>query len=158
MSTSKHSFGNYVNMRMERVALDARNAADKVYRRKCGLDIQHIRILRIVAATPGQAVNWVVRESNLDRTLVSRIISKLVKKGLLERTISHEDARQFLLWTTEAGEDMVDHANLLGDAMNLDLLSVLDQDELEVFERCLTKLAQWRPKEEQAASSTAALT
>lgn len=145
MTTLKDSFGRYINMRLERVALTARGAADRVYRRELGMDIEHIRILRIVSWKPDKPVSWVVRESNLDRTLVSRIISTLVKQGLLQRTISPSDARQFLLTTTPEGEERVREANVLGDALNLDLLSVLDQHELETLERCLQKLSQWKP-------------
>ena len=141
-----HSFGSYINMRLERVALTARDAADRVYRRELGMDIQHIRILRIVSAMPGKPVSWVVRESNLDRTLVSRIITTLVKQSLLERTISSIDARQYLLTTTSKGEQRVREANVLGDALNRDLLGVLDEHELDTLERCLQKLAQWQPR------------
>lgn len=147
MRPTKRSSRNYVNIRLEQVARTARDAADKVYRRECGMDILHIRILRIVAETPGKPVNWVVRESNLDRTLVSRMITNLVKRKLLERTISPDDARQFLLFTTPAGGEIVSRADVLGDALNLDLLSVLDHRELEIFEMCLAKLARWSPKE-----------
>lgn len=147
MALSKRSTRNYVNIRLEQVARTARDAADKVYRRECGMDILHIRILRIVAETPGRPVNWVVGESNLDRTLVSRMITNLVKRNLLERTISPDDARQFLLETTPAGQKIVDQANVLGDALNSDLLGVLSPQELETFETCLAKLAQWRPKD-----------
>ncbi|MGN6770432.1 MAG: MarR family winged helix-turn-helix transcriptional regulator [Rhizobiaceae bacterium] len=145
MPSQKQVFRNYVNRRLERLAQTARETADQVYRRECGIDIQRIRILRIVSAVPGQPVNSVVRESDFDRTLVSRIITDLVKRGFLSRTISPEDARQFLLTTTPAGEDLVTRANVLGDALNEDLLGVLDRDELEIFERCLAKLAQWQP-------------
>lgn len=145
MPAPKHTFGSYINIRLERVALAARNAADRVYRREFGMDIQQIRILRIVFENPGRPVSWIVRESNLDRTLVSRIISSLVAQKLVERTISPDDARQFLVTTTPNGEERVQQANTLGDALNLDLLSVLDRNELETLERCLHKLAQWKP-------------
>lgn len=147
MHLSKRSSRNYVNIRLEQVARTARDAADKVYRREFGIDILHIRILRIVAETRGRPVNWVVGESNLDRTLVSRMITNLVKRNLLERTIAPNDARQFLLFTTPTGDELVSRADVLGDALNRDLVSVLDQQELETFEACLAKLARWRPKE-----------
>lgn len=147
MHQSTNLTRNYVNIRIEQVARRAREAADRVYRREFGIDILHIRILRIVAEVPGQSVNWAVNESNLDRTLVSRMITNLVKLKLLERTISPSDARQFLLSTTPTGNDLVDRANVLGDALNRDLLSVLDPQELVTFEACLAKLAEWRPKE-----------
>ena len=103
MPDPKHSFRSYLNFRLESASPTARQAADKIYTRTCGLDILHIRILRIVAEKPHQAVNHVVRELTLDRTLVSRIVSELVRQGLLKRTISSSDARQILLATTPAG-------------------------------------------------------
>jgi DNA-binding MarR family transcriptional regulator len=145
MSLSKPSFRNYMNMRLEQVARTGRDAADKIYRRECGINIQTIRVLRIVSENPGLAVNQVKREANLDRTLVSRIVSDLVKRKLLARAISPDDARHFLLSTTPDGERLVKQANVLGDALNRDFLGVLDLAELEVFDRCLTKLLQWRP-------------
>ena len=39
----------------------------------------------MVAESPGQAVNAIVRESMLDRSQVSRIISRLVRQKLIER-------------------------------------------------------------------------
>ena len=43
-----------VNFRLERVARIARESADNVYKRHCGLDILHIRVLRLVAESPGK--------------------------------------------------------------------------------------------------------
>jgi DNA-binding MarR family transcriptional regulator len=150
MPKPKHSFRSYVNFRLELVSRTARQAADKIYTRTCGLDILHIRILRIVAERPDQAVNYVVRESMLDRTLVSRIVSELVRRGLLKRTVSSSDARQILLATTPAGIKRVRKANALGDALNSDLLQALSEREIEIFDRCLAKLAKWRPKDSDA--------
>lgn len=89
-----------VNFRLERVARIARESADNVYKRQCGLDSLHIRVLRLVAESPGQAVNAIVRESMLERSQVSRIISHVVRQKLIERTVSQEDARQLLLAAT----------------------------------------------------------
>jgi MarR family transcriptional regulator, temperature-dependent positive regulator of motility len=89
----------------------------------------------------------------LDRSLVSRIISNLVRQKLIKREISPRDARQLLLTPTPAGKERVRKANALGDALNLDLLSVLDAREIKVFNQCLAKLATWRPKEEDGLST-----
>lgn len=152
MTRSTGTFRNYVTYRLEQVARMARETADAVYRERCGLDLRHIRILRIVAETPEQTVNVIVRESRLDRSLVSRIISSLVRRKLVVRTISATDARQFHVSTTPAGAEMVRQANRLGDALNLDVIGVLDPQELKVFERCLAKLAAWRPRDVDAAA------
>lgn len=142
----KRSFRSYMNIRLEKVARTAKEAADRVYRRDLNIDIQHLRILTIVVETPGQAVNSVVQESNLDRTLVSRIITALAKRGLIERVLSKEDARQFLLQPTPAGEKLAEQADIIGDEMNEDMLKVLTEQELQVLDQCLSKLANWQPR------------
>lgn len=146
LSTSPDSPWSYLNIQLERVASTARKAADAVYRKELGLDIFQIRILRVVYSKPRQPVNVIVKMSNLERTLVSRIISKLVRAELLQRTISSDDARHFLLELTSAGKRLVRRANTLGDAMNADLLSVLSAREQESLQLCLAKLSAWRPK------------
>jgi DNA-binding MarR family transcriptional regulator len=146
---TRSSFREYVNFRLERVARTARETADEVYKRKCGLDILHIRVLRIVAEAPGRNVNSVVRESLLDRSLISRVVSNLVRQKLLNRRISPTDARQFHLFLTPAGQRCVNNANTIGDKLNLDLLNVLNDREIEILDQCLSKLATWQPKPEK---------
>jgi MarR family transcriptional regulator, temperature-dependent positive regulator of motility len=146
---TRSSFREYVNFRLERVARTARETADEVYKRRCGLDILHIRVLRIVAESPGRNVNSVVRESLLDRSQISRVVSNLVRQKLLNRRISPADARQFHLVLTPAGRQCVKNANAIGDKLNLDLLNVLNHREIEILDRCLSKLAMWRPKPEK---------
>ena len=145
MSTRTHSFRDYVNFKLDLISRIAREKADQVYKRHCELDVWQIRILRLVAEKPGLAVNLIVREAMLDRSVVSRIISSLVRQRLINRTISPLDARKILLAPTAAGRDRVRKANALGDALNLDLLRMLDAREIEIFERCLEKLARWQP-------------
>jgi MarR family transcriptional regulator, temperature-dependent positive regulator of motility len=138
---------NYVNVRLEQVAHTARKAAEVIYRRELGLDTFQIRILRIVHTKGFQPVSEIAKMANLDRTFVSRMISRLVRAGLLERTIAEDDARKFLPKLTPAGQRLVHRANRLGDGLNKDLLSVLNSREQEYLEACLAKLSKWRPKD-----------
>ena len=52
------------------------------------------------------------------------------------------------------GEECVRQANILGDSLDLDFLSLLDQQELEVFEKCLAKLEKWRPRKKAELEGT----
>ena len=88
--------GPYVNIRLAQIAHTARKAAETVYRREFGLDTFQIRILRDVHTKTLQPVGEIARITNLDRTFVSRMISRLVRAGLLERTIAEDDARKIL--------------------------------------------------------------
>ena len=54
---------------------------------------------------------------------------------------------KFLPKLTPVGARLVRRANKLGDALNKDLLSVLNSREREYLEVCLVKLSKWRPKD-----------
>jgi DNA-binding MarR family transcriptional regulator len=145
-SNHRARYREYVTFRLDLVSTRARMEADKVYERECGLGIRHLRVLRRVAERPGASVSEIVESTMFERTLVSRLISDLVGKALLERRISPVDARQFNIDITPEGLAKAEFADELGDELNEDLLSSLDANERIVFDRCLEKLVRWQPK------------
>jgi len=145
MSSDKAGYREYVTFRLDLVSSIARAEASKLYQQQCGLDIRELRVLRRVAERPGASVSEIVEDTMFERTLVSRIISKLVEQRLLARRISETDARQFNIDITPAGSAKVAIANELGDRLNEDLLASLDPEEREIFDRCLKKLIRWQP-------------
>ncbi|SEP16733.1 DNA-binding transcriptional regulator, MarR family [Salinihabitans flavidus] len=135
----------YVSYRLELVSRVAQSAADAVYRHKFGFDIRQLRVMRILAETPDATVSEVIDATFYERTLVSRLIGELSKAGMLTRRICDLDARQTRVSLTDAGLAVVECAKRIGNMMNEDLLSVLDQDERATFDACLEKLITWRP-------------
>lgn len=145
MSSDKAGYREYVTFRLDLVSSIARAEASKLYQQQCGLDIRELRVMRRVAERPGASVSEIVEDTMFERTLVSRIISKLVEQRLLARRISEADARQFNIDITPSGLAKVAIANELGDRLNEDLLASLAPDEREIFDRCLKKLIRWQP-------------
>lgn len=82
------------------------------------------------------------RQLSLDKSYVSRILNKLVKKGVLVKKPSPEDSRSVQLSFTPAGLKILDRIN---DQSN-DLVSNLIQDlpvaEQEEFFRCISRANQ----------------
>lgn len=145
--TDGPSFRSYVSYRLEAVSKAARDAAEEVYRRECGLGIRPLRVLRLLVETPEVTVSEIVETTMFERSLVSRLIGELVRAGLAQRRICEIDARQIRLSATPDGAALVARAYILGDALNEDLLSVLTPQERASFDRCLGKLMTWRPRE-----------
>jgi MarR family transcriptional regulator, temperature-dependent positive regulator of motility len=143
--TERASFRTYVSYRLELVARTARDAAEDVYRRECGLGIRPLRVLRLLVETPDVTVSEIVDATMFERSLVSRLIGDLVRAGLAHRRICDIDARQIRLSATADGSALVGRAYVLGDALNDDLLSVLTPEERAAFDRCLDKLMTWHP-------------
>ena len=146
MSGRSDSFRKYVTYRLELVSRTARDAADEVYRRDCGMDIRQLRVLRTLVEDPDITVSEIVESTMFERTLVSRILTDLARAGMVVRRICDRDARQTRLSATAAGREAVARANAIGDALNEDLLSVLSPEERRAFDITLGKLTRWRPR------------
>lgn len=153
MSGRNGSFRQYVTYRLELVSRTARDAADGIYRRECGMDIRQLRVLRTLAEDPDITVSEIVESTMFERTLVSRILTDLARAGMVVRRICDVDARQTRLSATAAGREAVARANAIGDALNEDLLSVLSPEERRAFDIALGKLTLWRPRDLAGAGS-----
>jgi DNA-binding MarR family transcriptional regulator len=153
MTTRAPSFRTYVTYRLDLVSRTAREAADEVYRRDCGFDIRQLRVLRTLVEDPDITVSEIVESTMFERTLVSRIITDLVRAGMILRRFCDIDARQTRLSATDAGHAVVARANALGDALNEDLLSVLSPQERRAFDGALKKLTTWRPRDVTSAAT-----
>src|SRR5262245_59244351 len=138
-------YRDFLSYRLEWVSKLVRAEASTIYERECGLDIRRLRVLRIVAEQSGLTVAQLVDASMFERTLVSRLISFLAKRGLVARRICSEDARQFRIDITAAGARMAAFADKLGDQLNEDLLSSLAAADRKALDRCLNRLMTWRP-------------
>lgn len=138
-------YRDFLSYRLEWVSKLVRAEASVVYERECGLDIRQLRVLRIVAERSGLTVAQIVDEAMFERTLVSRLISFLVKRGLVARRICDDDARQFRIDITAEGVKMAALADELGDRLNEDLLSSVTAADRKALDRCLNRLMTWRP-------------
>lgn len=133
----------YLNFRLDILSSEAMKAADTVYRRDCGLDVRHLRILRLVGHYPGITFSRLAEETRLERGLTSRIVTALTAKDLVEREASTADARQFHLRLTPRGEAVRKRAAVLAERLEELLLTPLTAEERTVLVACLEKLTAW---------------
>ena len=134
---------HYLNFRLDILSSEAMKAADAIYRRRCGLDVRHLRILRLVGHQPGITFSQLAQETRLERALTSRIVSALSAKGLVRRCASDRDARQFHLHLTAQGQAVRDQAALLAEQLEALLLAPLTVEERAALFTCLDKLTAW---------------
>lgn len=134
---------SYLNFRLDILSSEAMKAADEVYRRECGLDVRHLRILRLVGHHPGITFSRLAEETRLERALTSRIVTTLTGRGLVAREASESDARQFHLRLTARGEAVRKHAAALAERLEELLLTPLTAEERTTLVSCLDKLTAW---------------
>lgn len=132
---------DFLTFRLDVLSGQAKQLGTEVYENACGVTLRELRVLRLAYHQPGITQGEAVTLSYLEKTLVSKLVTSLVRRGLLVRQIGAEDARWVHLHLTDEGRDVVKKCNRLGRKMEQSFLSVLDPDEIAVFERCLAKLA-----------------
>lgn len=134
------------------VAQEAIAANDEIFLRETGCRIRDLRVLRLIDDQPGTSFAEIAKATGLERSLTSRIIQGLLSAGLIERRNSTEDARVFLLSTTEKGKEVRQVARRLSDRLEVILTDPLSVQELRAFNEILARLGSWVTSEDYRAA------
>lgn len=125
------------------IAEDAVGPAARLFENRFGLDVHELRVLRLIDDQPGVTFTSLSRQTTFERSATSRILSRLIKGGLVRREIDEKDARHFQLFATPAGKALRDRADPLSLELEALILSRLSEQERQDFRRILDKLSLW---------------
>jgi DNA-binding MarR family transcriptional regulator len=101
-----------------------------------GMELSHVDLLLLVrrlASTQEITVGTIARHMNLDHSRASRIVAELVKRGLLRRGLSQEDARRSLVVLTPDGDACLDRMREIKHETMEQVLSEWSREDLKVF-------------------------
>lgn len=106
-----------------------------------GITLQQFNILRILRGSDPQPLSTLtIRERMLDKMSdTSRIVDRLVLKGLVTKKMSATDKRLVDVSITKAGKNLLTRIDQKGDAMHA-VSQNLDLDELKQLNALLDKL------------------
>ncbi|SKB89313.1 DNA-binding transcriptional regulator, MarR family [Parapedobacter luteus] len=110
------------------------------------ITLQQFNVLRILRGQhPNPVTNSLLKERMLDKMPdVSRIIDRLVGKGLVTRGVCDRDRRAVDVKITQKGLDTL--AELEEDMMMMDILGDnISEDECRILNELLDKLRGYRP-------------
>ncbi len=131
---------DFLTFRLDVLSDQAKQMASDAYEQACGVNLRELRILRQAHHRPGITQSAVSAGAYLEKTLVSKLVTALARRGLLVRRIDVEDARWVQLFLTEEGTEVVKQCNKLGRRMERSMLSALTADQAILFEQCLAAL------------------
>ncbi|KDP84000.1 MULTISPECIES: MarR family winged helix-turn-helix transcriptional regulator [Cupriavidus] len=140
MPSSDHPILEYLSFRLDRLSELSKAAGSQFYENEFGVTVRDLRVLRLVALEPGLTLSRLIELSLLEKTQVSKLVSALVRQGLLSRQIGELDARQINLFLSTEGESMVKRTYERGNTLEKALLATLTEAELKTFNRCIDKL------------------
>lgn len=134
--------------RLNIVAQEAIAANDEIFLRETGCRIRDLRALRLIDDSPGTTFAELAKITGFERSLTSRIIQNLIAGGLISRTNSAEDARVFLLSTTDKGKEVRRIARRLSDRLEVILTDPLSVQERRMLDEILARLGTWVTSED----------
>lgn len=133
----------HLTYRMDTLSSSAIDMANEVYVQCCGLNVRELRILRLTDDNPGITFSDLATETRFERSLTSRLLTKLIKGGLIRRTTGKTDARQFNLHTTARGREICGKATRISGEMEEHFLTPLSAAERKTLHSCIQKLTEW---------------
>lgn len=135
-----HLKTDYINVLLDLASERTRDRGSRVYELELGVSIRDVRLLRMIGGSPGITMGQLMQRSAIEKTLVSKLVSSLVQRELVERQIGAEDARQIRLCLTDAGIDLVMRAEPIGREMEARFLDCLAAVEVKALHRTLNKI------------------
>jgi DNA-binding MarR family transcriptional regulator len=117
--------------------------ATRIFESRFGWNVYEIRVLRLIRDTPGITFTQLAHLTKFERSATSRMLSRLIKAGLVMRTNAPQDARQFTLTITDAGADLCEEADPLSLELEAMMLEPLTDREREAFLATLEKVLDW---------------
>jgi DNA-binding MarR family transcriptional regulator len=122
---------------------DGIGKANHLFETRFGWSVRELRVLRLVRASPGITFTDLAAATKFERSLTSRILSRLIKAGLLERTNSGKDARVFTLCATSAGDAICAKADPMTQELERLVLQPLTDAERLAFIGMIEKVRTW---------------
>ena len=107
-----------------------------------GLGLPEIRLLFLVQKHPGKTLSEAIRETIADQGNSSRVALRLEEQGYLTRVGDEDDARKYLLYITEKGEEVVKKAIQQRGEFNRELTSTFEPEEQEQLKTYLDRMLQ----------------
>lgn len=134
---------NYLNYKLDILSSVAKRDADQIYQRECGLDVNHLRLLRLVNFYPEINPSELADRARLDRPKTSRMLARLVDRGFVIKHTTERDGRQVRLTTTTHGQTLIDKAHRIATNLERAFLAPLTEKQQTELADWLDKLTHW---------------
>ena len=149
MTTTENS---YLTYKLDLVKTLAAKAADQRYVKAVGLRIRELRVLRLIHQAPGIAATELGQQLVLDKTLISKHVAELERRGLLQRQIDPNDSRIHSLSLTDEGQRVWAVCEHIGRELEHEMFGALDQKEWQqlhvLLDRASVSVQAWQVEQQ----------
>jgi DNA-binding MarR family transcriptional regulator len=146
----------FVPFRMNRLAAEISTALSSEYRDRYGIEIPEWRVIATLGFREQPcSAQYIVQNTRTHKSTVSRAVTALLQRGLIERVESPIDRREYNLQLSREGKSL--YQGLIPRLLNREreILACLSATELRQFENALSKIEQSLDLAQTGESSTA---
>lgn len=106
-----------------------------------GITSRQLTLLQAIAEREGASQTKLVELTGIDRSTLADLVRRLMRRGLVERKRTREDARAYAVKLAAAGAEMLQKAQPIGERVDARLLAALPPERREQFARDLEIIA-----------------
>jgi DNA-binding MarR family transcriptional regulator len=128
-----------LSYRLSRTSSAMSRSAAVRYRRDFDVSLGEWRAIALIAADPTLTLNRLARRAGLDKAQMSRVVSRLTERDLVNRTAGSGRSSQLAL--TEEGTRVYRGLITAANERDADFLAALSAEEARVLDSALDKLA-----------------
>ncbi|SHI17101.1 DNA-binding transcriptional regulator, MarR family [Bradyrhizobium erythrophlei] len=131
----------FVPFRLNRLAAEVSAALSTEYHARYGLDIPEWRVLATLGFRDDAcSAQYIAHCTRTHKSTISRAVTALMTRQLVERVENEDDRREFALRMTRKGKALYHELIPLLKRKEQDILSCLSAQERKDFERLLGKI------------------
>lgn len=125
--------------RLDTLATLTAKHGELLYERLFGMRLIECRVLGVVRAYEPISLRRACIELGVDKSQGSRVVTRQVEAGLLERREDPEDQRSFYLLLTPRGRELIERIHAAAEQRNRDWLGGLPASLQATFADCLER-------------------
>lgn len=112
------------------------------YRDKFALSVTEWRIMAVLGEYPGLAGEEVSHKTQIEKSILSRAIQKLLVRHLITRDVDQDDRRRHVLTLSSLGEEIYSQIVPFSLAYEKRLLACFNEQEQQQFSELIDRLSE----------------
>jgi DNA-binding MarR family transcriptional regulator len=138
--TDELKLENFLPYRLSVLSNTISTTVARAYDKRFKVSIPEWRVIAILGRFPGLSAVEVAERTMLDKVAVSRAVTKLIKKGRIDREFADADKRRSILNLSADGKKLHDEIATLALAFERDLLEGFSAEELGQLNSMMERL------------------
>lgn len=128
--------------RLHKVANLVSHSAALRYRRDFDVSLWEWRTIALLGARGVMSLGELAQISGIDKGQISRVVSGLTARGIVQRDVDEVDARKVALSLTDAGMEAYRGLNQASNERNSEFLGCISDVEKQMLDAILDKIEQ----------------